>query len=109
MFGWIRNATQIAPGTAVLAGIMDAADTDYYSFVSPRTGTVAIAVLNRSTTLIPAVSSFQPDLRPAGPGVDAQTRGSNLKHTLEVREKQTYYIEVRSLANTAGDYSLIIE
>lgn len=105
----IRNATQIVPGKTVEAGIMDAADTDYYSFVSPRTGTVGIAVLNRSTTLIPGVGTFQPDLRPAGPGVDGRTRGANLKHTLEVREKQTYYIQVRSLANTAGDYSLIIE
>jgi hypothetical protein len=33
----------------------------------------------------------------------------NLKHTMEVRENQTYYLQVRSLAHTAGDYSLLIE
>ena len=34
----ISNARRITVGTAVAAGIMDANDTDYYSFVSPRTG-----------------------------------------------------------------------
>ena len=33
----IYNARRITVGTAVAAGIMDANDTDYYSFVSPRT------------------------------------------------------------------------
>ena len=35
--------------------------------------------------------------------------GLDLRHTMEVKENQTYYIQVWSQANTAGDYSLIIE
>ena len=80
-----------------------------YSFVSPRTGTLSIAIANRSATLIPALSTFYPDMRSSGSGPDVPTPGWNLKHTVEVRENQTYYIQVRSLANTAGDYSLLIE
>ena len=105
----ISNARRIPLGTAVAAGIMDANDTDYYSFVSPRTGTVSIAIANRSATLIPALSTFYPDMRSSGSGPNVPTPGWNLKHTMEVRENQTYYIQVRSLAHTAGDYSLLIE
>src|ERR1017187_9311505 len=105
----ISNARRIPLGTAVAAGIMDANDTDYYSFVSPRTGTVSIAIANRSATLIPALSTFYPYMRSSGSGPDVPTPGWNLKHTMQVRENQTYYIQVRSLAHTAGDYSLLIE
>ena len=80
-----------------------------YSFVSPRTGTLSIAIANPSATLIPALSTFDPDMRPSGSGPDVPAPGLNLKHTMQVRENQTYYIQVRSLANTAGDYSLLIE
>jgi hypothetical protein len=105
----IYNARRITVGTAIGAGIMDASDTDYYSFVSPRTGTVSIAIANRSTTLIPALSTFFPDRRSSGFGPEVRTPGLNLRHTMEVRENQVYYIQVRSQANTAGDYSLVIE
>jgi hypothetical protein len=105
----IYNARRITVGTAIGAGIMDASDTDYYSFVSPRTGTVSIAIANRSTTLIPALSTFSPDMRSSGSGPEVRTPGLNLRHTMEVRENQVYYIEVRSQAHTAGDYSLVID
>jgi len=105
----ISNARRIPVGTAVVAGIMDANDTDYYSFVSPRTGTVSIAIANRSTTLIPALSTFEPDMRSSGPGPEVGTPELNLKHTMQVRGNQTYYIQVRPLNNTAGDYTLMIE
>jgi hypothetical protein len=105
----IYNARRIALGTAIMANIMDANDTDYYSFVSPRTGTVSILLTNRSTTLIPALSTFYPDMRSSGFGPDVRTPGLNLRHTVEVLENQTYYIQVWSRADTAGAYSLIIE
>ena len=53
----------ITVGSTIVANIMDANDTDFYSFVSPRTGTVSIVISNRSTTLIPALSTFFPDKR----------------------------------------------
>jgi hypothetical protein len=105
----IYHASRITPGTTILAGIMDADDTDYYSFVSPRTGTVSVQIANRSTTLIPALSTFYPDMRSSGFGPDVRTPGMNLRHIMEVRENQVYFIQVWSQANTAGDYSLIVE
>lgn len=105
----IYNAPRITLGTAVEASIMDANDTDYYSFVSPRTGTVSILITNRSKTLIPALSTFYPDMRSSGFGPEVRTPGLNLRHTIEVQENKTYYIQVWSQANTAGEYSLILE
>ena len=105
----IFTAPRITVGTTITANIMDANDTDFYSFVSPRTGTVSIVISNRSTTLIPALSTFYPDKRSSGFGPDVRTPGLNLRHTMEVQENQIYFIQVWSQANTAGDYSLIIE
>jgi hypothetical protein len=105
----IYHAARIALGTTIMAGIMDADDTDYYSFVSPRTGTVSIQIANRSTTLIPALSTFDPDMRSSGFGPDVRTPGRNLRHTMEVQQNQVYFIQVWSQANTAGDYSLLVE
>ncbi len=105
----IYHAPRIALGTTIVAGIMDSNDTDYYSFVSPRTGTVSVLITNRSTTLIPALSTFDPDMRSSGFGPDVRTPGKNLRHTMEVQQSQIYFIQVWSQANTAGDYSLIVE
>ena len=92
----IYHAPRIALGTTIMAGIMDADDTDYYSFVSPRTGTVSVVITNRSTTLIPALSTFDPDMRSSGFGPDVRTPGRNLQHTMEVQQNQVYFIQVWS-------------
>ena len=105
----IYRASRIALGTTIAAGIMDADDTDYYSFVSPRTGTVSVRITNRSTTLIPALSTFDPDMRSSGFGPDVRKPGLPLRHTMEVQANQTYFIQVWSQANTSGDYSLLVE
>jgi hypothetical protein len=105
----IYHAPRITLGTTITAGIMDADDTDYYSFVSPRTGTVSIRITNRSTTLIPALSTFDPDMRSSGFGPDVRIPGLHLRHTMEVQANETYFIQVWSQANTSGDYSLIVE
>ena len=105
----IFNARRLTLGTPVEAGIMDANDTDFFSFVSPRTGTVSIVITNRSTTLIPALSTFFPDMRSSGFGPDIKTPGGNMRHTLEVQENQTYFLQVWSQSNTAGKYSLLVE
>jgi hypothetical protein len=105
----IFNAPRITVGSTIVANIMDANDTDFYSFVSPRAGTVSIVITNRSTTLIPALSTFFPDKRSSGFGPDVRTPGSNLRHTMEVQENQIYFIQVWSQSNTAGEYSLVVE
>jgi hypothetical protein len=105
----IFNAPRITLGSTITANIMDGKDTDFYSFVSPRTGTVSIVISNRSTTLIPALSTFFPDKRSSGFGPDVRTPGLNLRHTIDVQQGQTYFIQVWSQANTAGEYSLLVE
>jgi len=105
----IFNAPRVPLGTTVSASIMDADDTDYFSFVSPRNGTVTFTLTNKSTTLIPALSTFYPDRRSSGFGPDVRTPGLNLRHTLEVLENQTYFIQIWPQRNTTGEYSFIIE
>jgi tetratricopeptide (TPR) repeat protein len=105
----IYSARSIAPGERIDANIMDSADTDYYSFAAARSGTVTVNIRNRSATLIPALSCFAPDKRSTGFGPDVRTPGASLRHTIQVQENQTYYIQVWSQANSAGAYSLTVE
>jgi hypothetical protein len=72
-------------------------------------GPVSVVIANRSTTLIPALSAFDPDMRSSGFGPDVRTPGRNLRHTMEIQQNQVYFIQVWSQANTAEDYSLIVE
>jgi hypothetical protein len=105
----IFNARRIQIGQEIPANIMDATDTDFYSFIAPRTGQVNVTVRNRSTTLIPALTTFSPEMRNTGFGPDIRTPGATLRHSFDVVENQTYYVQVWSENSTAGDYSLIIE
>jgi hypothetical protein len=105
----IFNARRITLGEKVDANIMDDTDTDYFSFVSPRNGTVNIVITNRSDTLIPALSTFYPDMRSSGFGPDIKAKGGNLRHTLEVLENQIYFLQVWSQSDTSGAYSIVVE
>lgn len=105
----IYNASKVAIGQQVDANIMDADDTDFYSFVGPRTGSVTIDVANRSSTLIPAISLYSQDKRLIGFGPDVQDAGAALAHTMPVQQGNTYYVQVWSQGHTAGNYSLKIE
>ena len=105
----IFNARRIALGTPIEASIMDASDTDYFSFVSPRTGTLNIVIKNRSQSLIPALSTFFPDMRSSGFGPDIKSPGLDLRHTIEVLENQVYFIQVWSQRDTAGAYTVTVE
>ncbi len=105
----IFSAHPLAPGEAADANIMDAIDTDYYSFRSPRSGTVTIEIRNRSTTLIPALSMFAPDKSNSGFGPDLKTPGANLEQTMNVEANQTYYVQVWAQGNTSGDYSILVQ
>jgi hypothetical protein len=104
----IFNAKTIVAGQPIEANIMDPDDTDYYSFVAPRGGIVTIDIRNRSATLIPALSTFNPDKSSSGFGPDVRTPGGNLKHAIEVQDGQTYYIQVWSQSRTAGEYTLTV-
>lgn len=105
----IYSATKIQVGQQIEANLMDADDTDFYSFVSPRTGTLTVDIGSRSSTLIPALSTFGPDMRSTGFGPDIRTPGASLRHVISVQEGLTYYIQVWSQGKSSGDYSLKVE
>ena len=105
----IFNAHLIQLGQQIDANIMDPDDTDFYSFVAPRSGPVTVHIRNRSTTLIPALSTFHPDRSSSGFGPDVRTPGASLKHVFEVEDGKTYFIQVWSQNRTAGDYTLTVE
>jgi len=104
----IFSAHRIELGQPIEANIMDSDDTDFYSFQSPRSGTVAIAIENHSSTLIPALTTFSSDKRNTGFAPDVRTAGANLRHTMPVQENQTYFLQVWSQASTSGKYVLTV-
>ena len=105
----IFSAHPLTVGESADANIMDGHDTDYYSFRSPRTGTVTIDVQNRSATLIPALSMFGPDKSTLGFGPDVRTPGASLQQIMNVAADQTYYFQVWSQVNSSGDYSVVVK
>jgi hypothetical protein len=104
----ILKPTPLTVGQAIEANIMDEADTDFYSFAAPASGTARVEIRNRSDTLIPALFTFSSDRRPSGSGPELHLPGANLSHTFAVTPGRVYYIQVRSRASTAGAYSLTV-
>jgi hypothetical protein len=104
----IYSARPVTVGQTIEANIMDGQDTDFYSFKGPRTGTVSIEITNRSAGLIPALTTFSPDMRNSGFGPDIRTPGASLHHETTVEEGRTYFVQVWSQANSSGEYVLAI-
>jgi hypothetical protein len=105
----LLSARAILTGSEIEADIMDAEDTDYFSFVSPRAGLVTIELRNRSKTLIPVITAYDSDRRNAGQAQDVRKPGSDAHSALPVQKDQMYFVQVSSQAGTAGGYSLRIE
>lgn len=105
----IYSAKKLTLGRQIDANIMDADDTDFYSFAAPQTGSVRIEIVNRSSTLIPAISLYSQDKRLTGFGPDVQGAGASLEHVMPVQQGNTYYVQVWSQEHSAGNYSLKIE
>ena len=105
----IYSAKPITPGQPIDANIMDADDTDYYSFVAGRSGEIAVDITNASSTLIPALTCYGSDKSIIGFGPDIRTPGAPLHHTLRVQEGSTYYVQVWSQGRSSGSYTLKIQ
>jgi len=105
----IFSAGKLTVGETAEANIMDTDDTDFYSFESPRTGTVTIDIQARSTTLIPALTTFSPDRRNTGFGPDVRVPGGSLRHMLQVEEHRTYFLQVWSQARSSGEYTITVK
>jgi hypothetical protein len=104
----ILNATRVTVGQMIDANIMDAADTDFYSFVAPNGGVVRVDIQNHSTALIPALTVFSPDQRTIGIAADTRTAGADLTRSFQATPGQVYYVQVWSQAKTAGAYSILV-
>jgi hypothetical protein len=105
----ILNPTRLALGQTISANIMDANDTDFFSFVSPVAAPVTIDIASLNATLIPGLSTFAPDLRNIGFGPEVKDPGGSLHHVMQVEANQTYYLQVWAKGETAGPYSLTIK
>jgi hypothetical protein len=105
----IMSARRIAMGEEIDANIMDADDTDFYSFQSPRKGVATIEIRNHSDTLIPAVTTFNTDRRNMGFGPEIRKPGLGLHHTMDVEKDRIYYIQVLSQAGSSGAYTLRVD
>lgn len=104
----IYSASKLEFGKKIDANLMDADDTDYYTFTADHSGKVTINLENRSATLMPAVTTFGSDMRTSGFGPDVRNPGDGLHHTFDVLEGQKYYIQVWPQAKSSGEYSLTI-
>jgi hypothetical protein len=104
----IAMARRIGVGQDVSANIMDSEDSDYFSFVSPREGTLKIAIRNRSESLVPALTVYDSDHRNMGYGPDVKKPGLDLEHAINVQKDAVYYVQVWSPAGS-GAYTLRID
>jgi len=110
----ILNATRIVPGQPIEANIMDATDTDFYSFVSPTAGAVTIDIAPHGTTphdgtLVAGLSTFASDLHNLGFGPDLEHPGEPLHYVMNVEANQTYYLQIFGKTDTIGDYTLTVK
>jgi hypothetical protein len=96
-------------GKPVEANIMDAQDTDYYTFTAPRTEKVTVMVQNRSSTLVPALAVYTSDAHHKGFGPDVRVPGESLRHVVEIEANATYHLQVFSKGYTSGAYRLMVE
>ena len=105
----ILHAVQIPLGRTFDASIMDAADTDFYSFSASATGTAHVEVHSRSASLIPALTTYSSDRRESGSAPVVKTPGADLRYTFPVKPTETYYLQVSGQAKTAGAYTLSVQ
>ena len=105
----IFTATRIVLGQTVDANIMDADDTDFYSFLSPVPATVHVDVIGRSPTLLLGLGTFAPDQHNIGFAPDPKGPGDPIHHVMTVEANQLYYVQVFSRNDTTGPYSLVVQ
>jgi len=105
----LSTSKRISVGEEVAASVMDAGDSDFFSFQSPRRGTITIEIHNRSNTLIPALTMYNGDRRNMGFAQEVRKPGSDIRYLLDADQSGLYYVQVSSQAGTAGDYSLRVD
>jgi hypothetical protein len=102
----ILDAHKIAVGESIKAGIMDPKDLDFYTFESGSNEKLVVSVENRSTTLAPTITVYNPD-KSAQPSATNTTPGGDIADPIVARPNSRYYVEVSSY-NGYGDYTLTV-
>jgi hypothetical protein len=105
----IMSSRRITMGEEINANIMDADDTDFYSFQSARKGKVTIEIRNLSESLIPGVTTYNTDHRNMGFGPEIRKPGQGLHHTIDVEKDRIYFVQVWSQAGSSGAYTLLVD
>jgi hypothetical protein len=105
----ILTATRIALGQTINANIMDGADDDFYSFVSPVAASVSIEVVSRSNDLYLGLETFAPDLHSIGFAPDPKSPAGSIHAAMQLEANQLYYVQVFSKNNTTGPYTLVVK
>ena len=105
----ILAAARIALGQTVDANIMDADDTDFFSFLSPVAASVNIDVASHNSTLVLGLGTFAPDLRSLGFAPDPEGPGSSIHQVMQLEPNQVYFVQVFSRNDTTGPYSLVVK
>lgn len=105
----LTSARRISVGDEISANVMDAADSDFFSFQSPRRGALTIDVQNRSQTLIPALTMYNGDRRNLGFAQEVRKPGSNIRYVLDAEKDAVYYIQISSQAGSFGAYTLRVD
>jgi hypothetical protein len=102
-------ATTLPPGRTVEANILDGRDSDYYSFVSTRTGKMRVELANTSPTLVPAISIYSGDHRFTASAPEVRSAGASLDYAIAVEDGKAYYVQVASRNGTGGGYRLTLK
>jgi hypothetical protein len=105
----ILSATRISIGQTIDANIMDADDTDFYSFLSPVATSLTIDLVSHNDTLVPGLSAFAPDRRNIGFAPDVKGPGGSIHYAMQLEANQWYYIQVFTKNDTTGPYSLTLK
>jgi hypothetical protein len=105
----IAVATRITLGQTIDANIMDADDTDFYSFVSPTAATLNIDISTLAPGLVLGLATFAPDFHNIDFAPDTKGPGAPLHHTLQVEANQMYYVQVFSKNGSSGPYQLVLK
>ena len=65
-------------------------------------------IKNRSKNLVPALTTFSPEMTNSGSAPKLTVPGSDLHYTMKVENGKSYFLQVWGEAKTAGDYTLTI-
>jgi hypothetical protein len=102
----ILNASSIAVGKTIEAGIMDPGDVDYYRFETGNNAKLVVLLENRSTTLAPTITVYNPDKSRLS-GASNSTFGADVSQPFVALPNSRYYVEV-SAYNGYGTYALTV-